>query len=150
HDLKNPLTTLKAQTQLLTRQAQRQPPPAGDWLQGGLARLLATGDRMTAQLDELTDATRVQAGQPLELHLAPTDLAALLRELVETQQRTSESHTMHFGSPVDTLVGNWDGTRLARVAGNLLANAVKYSPDGGPVTIELRAEHDGDRDWAVL
>src|SRR6185437_10216728 len=85
HDLKNPLTTLKAQTQLLLRQAQRQPQPTGDWLLGGLARLQTTVNRMTAQLDELTDATRVQAGQPLELRLERTDLVALLRGIVEAQ-----------------------------------------------------------------
>jgi PAS domain S-box-containing protein len=150
HDLKNPLTTLKAQTQLLMRQAQRQPLPAENWLLGGLARLQTTVNRMTAQLDELTDATRVQAGQPLELRLEPTDLVALLRGIVEAQQQTSEDHTLRFVALADALIGNWDGTRLERVAGNLLANAVKYSPDGGVVTIELRAERGGNHEWAVL
>ena len=49
------------------------------------------------------------------------------------------------------LLGSWDAVRLERVLSNLVGNAIKYSPDGGPVAIELSSEVDGQaRGWAVI
>jgi hypothetical protein len=48
------------------------------------------------------------------------------------------------------LTGFWDGPRLERVLGNLLGNAIKYSPDGGEITIRIAREENGNTDTAVL
>src|SRR5262249_14012287 len=49
------------------------------------------------------------------------------------------------------LIGSWDAVRLERVLTNLVGNAIKYSPDGGPVAIELASEVDEQaRGWAVI
>ena len=51
---------------------------------------------------------------------------------------------------VDTLMGFWDAPRLERVLGNLLGNAIKYSPEGGEITIRIAREENGDAEVAVL
>lgn len=61
----------------------------------------------------------------------------------------SERHTIRLQSEVETLRGFWDGPRLERVLGNLLGNAIKYSPAGGEITVRI-AEDAGQRKQAVL
>ena len=52
-------------------------------------------------------------------------------------QQTTESHQILVEAAEDELVGLWDTMRLARVLGNLLDNAIKYSPAGGTITVAL-------------
>ena len=47
-------------------------------------------------------------------------------------------------------MGYWDTTRLERVISNLISNAIKYSPDGSEVVIEMMREDDEATSWAVL
>jgi signal transduction histidine kinase len=61
-------------------------------------------------------------------------------------QHTSDSHVVRFEPSVAELAGTWDSARLERVLANLLANALKYSPSGGEVLVEVSR----DADWAVL
>jgi signal transduction histidine kinase len=50
----------------------------------------------------------------------------------------------------DELVGLWDTMRLARVLGNLLDNAIKYSPAGGTITVALGRDERAEGAWAML
>jgi signal transduction histidine kinase len=51
---------------------------------------------------------------------------------------------------VPALFGDWDAARLGRVLANLLANAIKYSPQGGPITVDLKREEMDAGAFAVL
>ena len=44
---------------------------------------------------------------------------------------------------MERLLGDWDARRLERVVANLVGNAVKYSPAGGPVTVGVATDGDG-------
>jgi signal transduction histidine kinase len=68
--------------------------------------------------------------------------------VVEHQQR-SERHQLSLESRVSELIGRWDGRRLARVLANLLDNALKYSPDGGTIRVEVSRD-DGPPGAGVL
>jgi PAS domain S-box-containing protein/excisionase family DNA binding protein len=159
HDLKTPLTTIKGQAQLLLRRAVREGAPNPDWLREGLARIDATATKMASLIGELVDVVQLEAGADLELERAPTDLVALVRGAVDEQRCLSERHRFRLVAPAGDLVGKWDGPRLERVIGNLLANAVKYSPYGGTITVTVAREAE-DRtgrsptfdpaSWAVL
>jgi signal transduction histidine kinase len=97
---------------------------------------------LSAQIEELHDATRLQAGRALDLFPRPTDLVALARECVLKHQPMSESHTLRVESDVPELVGTWDAARLERVLANLVANAIKYSPAGGDVLVRVGRDAD--------
>jgi signal transduction histidine kinase len=152
HDLKNPLGAIKAQAQLLRRHIQRSNPPSIERILTGLEQIDTTASRMTAQIDELLDQTRLQAGQELDLQRQAVDLVTLTRQAVEEAQQTTELHTLQVVAPVSTLVGYWDPLRLHRVIANLLSNAIKYSPRGGNITVTIalgRHELPGSH-WASI
>ena len=149
HDLKNPLTALRGQTQLMLRRLHRGEPPEPDRLQTGLEGIDSAAIRMTKLLDELSDVTRLRAGQAIELDRLTTDLVDLAQRITEEYQRTTERHTLVMESTLESLPGEWDGPRLERVLGNLLGNAIKYSPLGGTVVVKV-ARDDTDGGEAVL
>jgi signal transduction histidine kinase len=105
---------------------------------------------MAAQIGELLDAARLRVGQPLALDPRPTDLVALAYRVAGQVQATTTNHTLDVDSAVPELVGEWDAVRLERVLGNLLGNAVKYSPDGGDVEIAVGREKRDGRAWATV
>jgi signal transduction histidine kinase len=148
HDLKSPLTFIKGIAHLRRRRAPDVPETAP--LIDALQQIEGSAARMAQQLDELMDATRLQAGQPLELQREPTDLVSLARQAVAQHQQTTERHVLRLvgvGEEAE-IVGVWDPSRLARVLDNLLSNAVKYSPHGG--AIEVFVGLNGDPTLAVL
>ena len=140
HDLKNPLAAIKGIAQLLQRRAASGAALDPTRLRAGLASIDAAASDMAAQIDALVDVTRLRMGRGLELERAPTDLVALARRVAAEQQATTERHAIAVETTEATLVGSWDARRLERVLANLLGNAIKYSPEGGPITITLGRE----------
>ena len=76
------------------------------------------------------------------LHPEPTDLSALVRQVAERLEPPSGQHRILVTAP-DHLVGHWDPDRLGQVLTNQIGNAIKYSPDGGDVIVQLRQDRDG-------
>jgi DNA-binding CsgD family transcriptional regulator len=76
HDLKNPLTAIRARAQLLARDAG---PEGGEEWRTGLAAIQASATTMEALLDELLDMARAEANRSKELGRPPTNLVALAR-----------------------------------------------------------------------
>lgn len=150
HDLKNPLTAVRGQAQLMRRRIERGAPQDPERLLAGLAAIEDAAVRMTGMIDELSDAARLRAGQPLVLQRQSCDLAAIARRNVEEMQRYEDHHRVALVLDEPSIVGMWDAARLDRVVENLLSNAVKFSPDGGPVAVRVSREGDGDEAVAVL
>src|SRR5262249_2314669 len=140
HDLRAPLTSIKGLAQLLNRRARQMQGPQVSSLVEDAASIDAAATRMSAQIDELLDLSRLEAGQPLELNRAPVDLISLAREAVAGQQAMTERHQITLPAEPPELVGEWDASRLERVLSNLISNAVKYSPAGGPVQVTVTRE----------
>ncbi|MCC7023436.1 MAG: PAS domain S-box protein [Thermomicrobiales bacterium] len=150
HDLKNPLTTVRGQMQLLHRRLDRGEPPDVERLTAALGSIDNATTRMMNLLEELADVMRLRAGQEIDLHRALTDLVAVTRRVSDEHARISEHHQIRVVADVDELIGFWDGARLERVLGNLLGNAIKYSPEGGEITVRLSRQEGVAGPLAVL
>jgi len=150
HDVQQPLTVILVQTQLMQRQLARGETLASDYLETRLARVLAAATRMRGMTQDLLDATLQESGRPLALLLARTELVALTREAVGEHQLVSAVHQLVFEAEVPVLEATVDETRVHRVLANLLANAIKYSPGGGPVRVTIKECVDSDHKAAML
>jgi signal transduction histidine kinase len=130
HDLRTPLNALR----LSTAAAEREDSP------GRLREMLHLASRqvqrMERMLADLLDRVRIEAGQ-LELRPEVRDLRDTVREVARLYDGSSERHHLTVALPPDTVLVRCDALRIEQVLGNLISNAIKYSPDGGRVSIAL-------------
>jgi signal transduction histidine kinase len=98
-------------------------------------------DRMSKLVEELLDISRIQGGR-LSLDLSTFDLGQLVREAVERTVVASGPATVEVRVPPGVMV-EADQGRVDQVVTNLVSNAIRYSPEGGLIEIELQPGSDG-------
>jgi signal transduction histidine kinase len=140
HDLKTPLTTLVAQTQLLERQVMRKPDTPVDV--ASIKRLVKEAQRLRTLVLELLDAARTEQGR-LVTSTENLDLADVAQEVCERYNSERHPCTLEADGPVE---GIYDRVRIVQLLENLAENAVKYSPSGGQVRMKIWR----DGDWNHL
>jgi signal transduction histidine kinase len=136
HELRTPLTTMKGYAQLLERKLTHEP-DSQRWASSIDAQI----GRLSRLVDDLLDVTRFARGQ-FELRRKETALKPILDETVSRFRIISPQHTVRLGEVDEDLKGVWDRDRLEQVLNNLVGNAIKYSPEGGEVTVSARREND--------
>jgi two-component system phosphate regulon sensor histidine kinase PhoR len=156
HELRTPLTSIKGFTQHLIRridrrlrkahQEQNNIASAGDLPESYDLRSLHIVQSQTEHLErlvnDLLDLSRVQWGN-LNLQYTSFFLADVLAECVHSAQVSADQHTIYLDIQVQDTKILADQTRMGQIIGNILDNAVKYSPNGGQVTVQL-GDLDGD------
>jgi signal transduction histidine kinase len=150
HDLKNPMTTVRGQTQLWLRRLSRGHTPDPERLETSLQGVEVAAMRMTHLLDELADVMRLRAGHEIELQRHHTDLVDLARRSITELSRTSDRHEIRLLADQAKLFGEWDASRVERVVVNLLGNAIKYSPAGGVIDVRVARTCDESGCLAML
>jgi signal transduction histidine kinase len=150
HDLQQPLTVIKGQTQLLRRAMRDHLVLGGVDLAAGLAVISAAADRMTVQIKDLVDLSTARLGQPIGAPGQPVDLVELAREAVWDHQRGAGSTAIALASGEATLPAFVDASRFRRVLDNVLGNAIKYSPGGEAVLVTVERQGAAGAAWAVL
>jgi signal transduction histidine kinase len=137
HDLKTPLTTLVARAQLLDRRAARDPSAPAD--RESLQLMVAEGQRLKRLVLDLLDAARVEQGKLVGPREA-VDLVAVAREVCTRLGTARHPCTVVADG---TVVGWYDRQRLEQLLENLIENAIKYCPNGGPVEVSIRQDSAG-------
>jgi signal transduction histidine kinase len=136
HDLRNPLAALEMSAALVRADQDLPPEPKMRRVFGVLERQVG---RLTRMVQDLLDATRVEAGE-LALQLEERDLRFIVREVVDLLKDTSEIHELVVDVPNAPLVVRCDPMRIEQLLTNLVSNAIKYSPRGGRVEIDAKRE----------
>jgi signal transduction histidine kinase len=133
HDLKNILMTISGSGHLALRKLARG---NGEYTQHALRVIVAKAAQASQLITDMVDVENLEQGR-FRLFMAPVDLGEVVREEVEAAQMLSTRHTVQFQPTDMPLEVVADGPRLRQVLGNLLTNAIRYSPDGGTITITL-------------
>jgi two-component system phosphate regulon sensor histidine kinase PhoR len=134
HELRAPLTSIYGFAETLLRrdvlfgESERQT---------FLGYIASEAQRLTSIVDTLLGVARLEAGD-LQVELVPTDLRAVVSEVVTSVGQTSDvnGHKFVLHLPDEPLAASADREKLSQILTNLLDNAVKFSPGGGTVTVE--------------
>ena len=137
HELRTPLTVVKLQTQLVHKHLEKH---AQHEAATALSRVEMPIKQLERLIAELLDVSQMQTGR-LKYIRERVDLDELLREIADTMQRMSPSHTIVVRGTVQTSVTG-DRDRLRQVFTNLLSNAIKYSPNATTVEVEPSASEE--------
>ncbi len=135
HDLRNPLTSVLGQAQLL----QRTMTKAGldSRLVGSAEAIVTSAKRMNAMIGDLTDAIWIESGQ-LHLDMLPTNLPSLVFDLLHRSSGALDTARVTVEMPEVLPQVQADPNRLERVLVNLISNALKYSDPETEVTVRAR------------
>jgi PAS domain S-box-containing protein len=140
HELRTPVTSLLGYAELLGRRIERGRITPEN-LQQPVRTIVEQGRRLERLTAMLLDVTRVE-GDRMQLSRAPLDAAELLQRVIRGLSVIAEQHTLTM-RPLDRpLMILGDELRLEQVFYNLLHNAIKYSPGGSVIAVELGADDD--------
>jgi PAS domain S-box-containing protein len=131
HELKTPVALIKGYVSTLRREDASWD---RDIVRDSLEVIEEEADRLTDLIENLLDASRLQAGA-LSINLLDVDVSALTRRIAERFQTQENKHRITVSFPPNFPVILADEDRLAQVLSNLISNAIKYSPSGGEITI---------------
>ena len=145
HELKTPLTSIKG---FLQNMLDGLTGPVNEKQQRYLTRVLENSERLIRMIEDLLDRTRIQTGRlelmpdGLDAGLCVADAVEQLRPLAQAKRQELEAHF-----PSGPLIVWADRDRLFQVVTNLVQNAVKFTPEGGRITVTV--EQQGARAAAI-
>lgn len=136
HELKTPVSLIKGYAGTLRRDDARWDAKT---VQESLAVIEEEADRLGALIENLLDASRLQAGA-MKLNLTEVALDEMAAQLATEYRTQSDKHTfvVEFPSAFPLIQG--DEERLRQVLTNFFSNAIKYSPEGGAIRVTGRVE----------
>lgn len=131
HELKTPLTSLKAIVQVANMKLRNN----GDqFLSGAMAKADAQIKRMSAMINGFLNISRLESGK-IMIDKTGFDLKLLIEEIIEEMQLTVSSHQIELLDCAGPLEIHADRDKINSVVSNLISNAIKYSPDADNVKI---------------
>lgn len=135
HELRTPLSSVLGFTELmLTKDV------SSDKQKKYLATIQREAQRLTSLINDFLDVQRMEAGkQSYSMHLL--HLEPIIEEIIEAQALQTTKHSIHYQKKIDPVpMMKGDPDRIKQVFTNLMNNAIKYSPNGGTITISAKAD----------
>ena len=129
HELRSPLTPIINYAHIIARPNQRR-----ETIERGANIVISQAWRLSRLTGDLLDSSRLSSGQ-FTLACSPCDVVKLVKETVEQLRPIAPYHKFVIDVPDSPIIGNWDYGRLQQALGNLIDNAIKYSPEETTITI---------------
>lgn len=136
HELRTPLAAVVLQTQMLTQDLRSMPP---DKLGHAYTSLATNTRRLQIQIDNLLDFALIERGE-LDLNFKPCSMNQIARDVVDLYEARAMEKHLNFTlalPPTTALSVIADGPRLRSALVHLVDNAVKFTPEGGTITISV-------------
>ncbi|MFN2465574.1 MAG: sensor histidine kinase [Candidatus Dormibacteria bacterium] len=136
HELKTPITAIKAMAELMTTYdlGEKQRTEM-------LHDIYRQAERLELLIREILDASHIDTGR-VPLHIASVDVRTLVDEVLRELEAQFEGHEIRVEVDDSVPAVTADEAKLRQVVVNLLTNAIKYSPNGEPITIEASSASD--------
>ena len=141
HELKTPLTGLRATAQIISRKLKKSDVEVPPWLSNGLRAVDDQSGRLARLIGQLLDVTRLDQSK-LTLERPATNIAALVEQLVTSFTTRTTRHRIVLTSERE-VIADVDPESIEQVLSNLLDNALKYSPEGGRICVEVGRIDEG-------
>jgi len=153
HELRTPLTSIDGFTRLiherfltddLLAQCNEATRPTVQRVKDRVQIIRENTSRLSRLINDLLDFSRIERGRELEMHFARVELSGVIETVMATYQAPAAEKglTLHYAGEVPLHAGALevfgDADRLAQVLSNLVGNAVKFTPEGGVITIGAR------------
>jgi PAS domain S-box-containing protein len=135
HELRTPLATLNGYAQLALRRLARDGHLQPDRIADALRAITTQSDKLNSLLSQLLDVSRLELGK-LELERRPTDVVELVEQVVNGARTRDGERDITVCGP-RSLAAEVDPLRLEQVLTNLLDNAIKYSPVGTSIEVDV-------------
>lgn len=134
HDLRNPLGVVLASSALLLRSAL--PPEKEERARRQVEAIQRAGNRMNRLIRDLLDFASIQGGR-LSVNLRPQDASNIVREVLEALEPLAAPKSLRLvdESPPDLRVC-CDHDRVIQLFSNVVGNAIKFTPEGGTITVQ--------------
>lgn len=135
HELRSPMHAILGYARLgEARSAQLTPERVTDYF----ARIHSSGGRLLDLLNSLLDLSRLESGR-MKLDLKPIDLRGVVDEAVSAFEPLAAARRLRMETQAEDALPNVlaDAMRISQVVRNLLANAIRYSPEGGAIALRL-------------
>lgn len=137
HELKTPVTSIKAYTQVLMRQFEKKGEVQAVQFLGKMDNQI---DRLTSLITDLLDVTKIESGK-MQFRKEYFDFNKLVEEIAEEVQHTTTSHKIILQLKNSNVIYG-DRDRIGQVLTNLLTNAIKYSPQAKKIIVKTWDEND--------
>jgi PAS domain S-box-containing protein len=138
HELRNPLAPIRNALDLMRIQSTAD--PTQEWARSVIDRQLT---QLTRLVDDLLDVGRITSGK-IALHREPIEVNAVVQRAVEASRPLADAsqHALEVRPSSSPLSVDGDLTRLSQAVLNLLTNAIKYTPAGGRIEVEVAREDE--------
>ncbi len=141
HELRTPLASVLGYAELLLNQET-----FGSFTfeeeREFLEEIYKKAESLTELINDLLDLSRIESGQLVRLTLSATSIGPLIEEVVEDFRRRNPHHRFESRLPIDLPEISFDAAKIRQVMENLLGNAVKFSPPGSRIKVEIAMHPD--------
>jgi signal transduction histidine kinase/CheY-like chemotaxis protein len=144
HELRTPLNAMMGWAQVLATA-----PPSEETIRKAVTSIVRNARMQTRVIEDLVDVSRIVTGK-MRLTFQPLDVRSVIASAVESMERVADAAGVHIEHvvPRDSCFVMGDRDRLQQVLWNLISNGVKFTPQGGTVSVAL-SRQDGKLQVAV-